>query len=329
MIITRTPFRVSFLGGGTDIPWFSQEYGGCVISTAIDRHMYLSAHPLFEEEELLLKYSKTERVKNSSEIEHPIFREALSTTDVSGLDISVSADFPAGTGLGSSSAFTVGLLNLLNAQKGINASKSMLAEAACELEIRKLQEPIGKQDQYASAYGGFNYIEFQRDGAVQVSPIITCNSASEWLSNSMILVWEGGKPRSASAILRDLEKSAKTYKNAIEALRELADLTRDSVSAIQNDVSSLGPLLKESWALKKKSNPSAISQSTEELIDFGIAKGALGAKLLGAGGTGFVLFLVEPSLTKKFLAEMRPKKAHQVAIDETGSTVIYSNVGGK
>lgn len=324
MIITRTPFRVSFLGGGTDIPWFYEENGGCVISTAIDKYMYLSAHPLFESESTLLKYSKTERVDNLERIEHPIFREVLKRYQTQGLDISVSADFPAGTGLGSSSSFTVGLVNLLKSHKGEFASKQYLAETACDIELVRLSEPIGKQDQYAAAFGGLNFIDFQTNGSVAVSPIVLNEESSRWLSEAMVLVWIGSAPRSASEMLRSQAKAATESRDVKQALIELAEVTRQSRSRIQQDISELGALLKSSWELKKRSNPAGVTEVIDELVEFGISKGALGAKLLGAGGSGFVLFLVEPTQVERFIQDVGPSRSHQVRVDNIGSTVIYA-----
>ncbi|MBR4761407.1 MAG: GHMP kinase, partial [Clostridia bacterium] len=170
MIITRTPFRVSFAGGGSDIASFYEKYGGCVLSTAINKYMYISVHPSFDSDETVLKYSKTETVKNIADIEHKYFRQVLGDLCVKGVEIVSTADVPAGTGLGSSSSFTVGLLHALYAYKGAYASKEQLAREACETEIDKLLNPIGKQDQYAAAYGGLNFYEFRRDGSVTVEP---------------------------------------------------------------------------------------------------------------------------------------------------------------
>lgn len=295
-----------------------------MISTAIDKYMYLSSHPLFDSESLLLKYSKTERVEDPQKIEHPIFREVLTRSGIRGVDISVSADFPSGTGLGSSSAFTVGLLNLVKTQAGEFATKEYLAETACDIELNHLKEPIGKQDQYAAAFGGLNYIEFLRNGSVSVSPISLSDNSARWLSEAMVLVWVGDPPRSASDMLRLQAKSARESPSVISALRDLVDMTRASRAEIQSDISNLGPLLRTSWELKKKSNPLGVTQAINDLVEHGLSHGALGAKLLGAGGSGFVMFLVEPEKVKAFVEQVGVARSYRVRTDDIGSTVIYA-----
>lgn len=324
MIITRTPFRVSFFGGGSDVKWFYEEHGGCVISTSIDKYMYLAAHPLFDANSTLLKYSKIERVEKQGDIEHPIFREALTRYGIRGLDISVSADFPSGTGLGSSSSFTVGLVHLLNTHKGEYCSKEFLAQEACDIEINKLREPIGQQDQYAAAFGGLNFIEFNKNGSVAVSPLVLDQASSNWLSSSMVLVWLGTPPRSASEMLKSQADNAKTSEDVTKALIDLTDLAKHARQSLQADISRLGELLRTSWEYKKRSNPSGITPQMDDLINFGLANGALGAKLLGAGGSGFVLFVVEPSNMTKFVSRIGASRCHVVKSDEIGSTVIYA-----
>ena len=177
MIITRTPFRVSFAGGGSDIASFYEKHGGCVLSTAINKYMYISVHPSFDGEETVLKYSETETVKDIADIKHKYFKQVLTDLQIKGVELVSTADVPAGTGLGSSSSFTVGLLNSLYAYKGVYAGKERLANEACEIEIEKLKNPIGKQDQYAAAYGGLNFYEFRRDGSVTVEPVIMDKAA--------------------------------------------------------------------------------------------------------------------------------------------------------
>ena len=172
MIITRTPFRVSFCGGGSDLPAFYEKHGGCVLSTGIDKYMYLSVHPSFRKEETILKYSKTEIVDDVKKIEHLYFKNILQRLDIQGVEITSTADIPAGTGLGSSSSFTVGLLHSLYSYKGKFVSKEQLAKEACEVELQDLGQPIGKQDQYAAAYGGFNFYTFNKDGSVFVEPLM-------------------------------------------------------------------------------------------------------------------------------------------------------------
>ena len=324
MIITRTPFRVSFLGGGTDIPWFYENHGGgAVISTAIDRYMYLSAHPMFANDDLLLKYSATELVKSAADLRHPIAREVLVKHDVRGLDISVSADIPAGTGLGSSSAFTVGLTQLVHASQGRFISKASLANEACHIELDLLKEPIGKQDQYASAFGGVNLYSFLPNGQVDVTPLVLDSDSIDWLNSSMVLVRVGSTSRSASDILRHQGEAAKKEQSIVRSLSGLRDLTLSSFPEIQADITRLGEFLNESWELKKASSPSATSAVIDSMIEVGLRNGALGAKLLGAGQGGFVLFLVNPSKSQNLLQAFKGAVSLRVETDQTGSCVVY------
>lgn len=324
MIITRTPFRVSFLGGGTDLPWFYEEETGAVISTAIDKYMYLSAHPLFSSENILLKYSTTEYVSRPQDLKHPIAREVLSRELLNGIDISVTADVPSGSGLGSSSAFTVGMEHLVAAYKNRFASQEELATRACNIEIDILKEPIGKQDQYASAYGGLNLYLFQRDGTVDVRPLNLSPENWDFLAKSMVLVRVGTGSRSASKILGEQAQSSKKGTKQFNALKDLRDLTVASFSTISNDIRELPRILNASWELKKISNPNASNQEIDELISKGKSLGASGSKLLGAGSSGFVLFIVEPEMRQNFIERLSGRNCLAIRPDRTGSTVIYS-----
>ena len=324
MLITRTPFRASFFGGGTDIPWFYENHGGgAVISAAIDKYMYLSAHPMFDSKQILLKYSKIELVERASDLVHPIAREILTSRDCGGVDIGVSADIPAGTGLGSSSAFTVSLLNLVNGLQGIYMNKHALAQAACDTEINKLGEPIGKQDQYASAFGGLNKYEFQSDGSVSVTPLVQGKEALARMDQSLFLVRVGTSTRSASAILRSQRESSVGDRRIVDSLKRLRDFTLDSFEIMQNDPERLGELLKISWDLKKESSPAATNEVIEAIISEGLDAGATGAKLLGAGGGGFVLFYVPPPSRDRFVKNMSKSNPFNVSIDFQGSAIVY------
>jgi len=326
VIVTRTPFRVSFLGGGTDIPWFYENHdGGAVISAAIDKHMYLSAHPLFDSRDILLKYSKIERVQSVERLEHPIARAILSDLDLAGVDISVSSDVPAGTGLGSSSAFTVGLIQLMSEYSSHPLGTAELAKKACEVEIDVLNEPIGKQDQYASAYGGFNLYNFLATGEVTVTPINLQEGSLEWLNRSLLLVQIGRESRSASKILHHQRSYAQGDNSAIQNLIDLKELALQTAGILENDITNLGNALKLGWELKKGSHPGANLEQVDKLIASGISAGAIGAKLLGAGGGGFVLFLVEDSIKAKVVEAVKPLATMSVGIDTLGSSVIYSN----
>ena len=205
MIITKTPFRVSFAGGGSDMANFYEQHGGCVLSTSINKYCYLSIHPYFDENATLLKYSENELVTDISKIKHRIFNSVLNEYKVSGVEISSTADVPGGTGLGSSSTFTVGLLNTIACYRGKFMSKGELAAKACDVEINKLGSPIGKQDQYAAAYGGLNFIRFNQDGSVSVEPIVMQPGTYKELEKHLVMFYTGNT-RSANSILKEQKK---------------------------------------------------------------------------------------------------------------------------
>lgn len=320
MIITRTPFRVSFAGGGSDLREFYSKNGyGAVVSTAINKYMYIVIHPYFHNK-IRLKYSKTEDVENIDEIQHPIVRECLRKVKLEkGVEIASFADVPAGTGLGSSSAFTVGLLNALYAYKGNVVSKERLASEACEIEIDILNEPIGKQDQYAVAYGNINYIKFNKDETVNVSSILLTASAREKLENGLCLFYVGGKRR-ASDILGEQKKNMMDDKK-IHNLRKmvmLADELKDILN--KNDIDALGDVLHKGWLYKKELANGISNEVIDSLYDKAMEHGASGGKLLGAGGAGFLLIYTSKNegLSKHLGCTTLPFN-----IDREGTKIIF------
>src|SRR3990172_3932727 len=289
MIITRTPFRVSFVGGGSDLRDFYSKNGyGAVVSTAIDRYMYIVIHPYFHDK-IRVKYSKTEDVETVEEIEHPIVRECLRKVQIgTGIEIASFADVPAGTGLGSSSSFTVGLLNALYAYKGKIVPKERIAREACEIEIDILKEPIGKQDQYAAAYGNINYIRFNRDETVDVSPILLTDASKQGLENNLCLYYIGGK-RKAGGILHEQKKniSDNTIYQNLRTMTALSEELRDALQ--REEIGAVGNLLHKGWLLKKDLANGISNEEIDGLYNKALQNGAAGGKLLGAGGTGFLL----------------------------------------
>ena len=250
MIITRAPFRVSFCGGGSDLPAFYEQYGGCVLSTTIRKYMYLTIHNYFHKDQIRLKYSQTETVSDYDSIEHKYFRHCLRDFGIMGVEISSVADIPSGTGLGSSSSFTVALLHLLHTYKGEYVSKYKLAKDACDVEITRLGEPIGKQDQFAVAFGGLNFFEFQPSGFVNVEPIIMKPESYRTLESNILMFYLGGV-HSASSILKEQSQNLKSESKAKVQL-QMCDLTRTLKDELQkNNVDSVGELLHENWMLKK------------------------------------------------------------------------------
>ena len=324
MRVVRAPFRVSFLGGGSDLPRHYLKHGGAVLSTAIDQHMFISGRAMFDPSTTLLKYSKTESVATLEEIEHPIFREALKYFNCSGVDLSVSSDIPAGTGLGSSSTFSVALVKLLSEMSNQRLSKREIGRIACMIELELLGEPIGKQDQYASALGGMNLIRFEKDGDVLADPVNLSSDDLSWLSEVMWLVKVPGPARSASTVLKEAAGFISQDSEAEKALRNLAQLAIDGYRQIQlSGVRVLPSLVREAWELKKKSSPDAHMSIAGEIVARGLGVGVKAAKLLGAGGGGFVLFFVEQAELPGFLLEFSGERVLRVKPDLSGVTTIY------
>ncbi len=325
MIITRTPFRVSFCGGGSDLPQFYEKNGGCVLSTGIDKYMYILVHPNFSPDLTVLKYSQTEIVSNIEEIQHKYYKEILKKLDVRGVELVSTADVPAGTGLGSSSSFTVGVLHALYSYKGKFVSKERLASEACNIEINQLGQPIGKQDQYAAAYGGLNFYEFNKDGSVSVEPIIMSNSKHEKFEKNLMMFYTGDV-RSASEILKEQRENIK--QTDIEVIQKtICNLARDLRKELQaGRIDITGDILNENWKLKKTLANGISNPEIDEYYDLAIKNGATGGKLLGAGGGGFLLFYVTEKQQKKLRKAMPLREMH-IKFDRQGSTVLY--VGDK
>lgn len=321
MIITKTPFRVSFCGGGSDMATFYKQYGGCVLSTSINKYMYLTIHPYFDEKKTALRYSQIEVVDDIKDIKHSIFRQVLNDMNVSGVEISSTADVPSGTGLGSSSAFTVGLLHTLNCYKGKYVSKEDLAAEACRVEIEKIGNPIGKQDQYAAACGGLNFIEFRKDDIVTVSPIIMDREVKEKLQNNLVMFYTG-ITHDANVILAEQKKNI-TAEDKAKNLIKMCDLARDMKKALEeNELSDFGKILNEGWMRKKELASGVSSPKINELYDLAMANGATGGKLLGAGGGGFLLFYCEKDNQDKLESALGLKK-FPFKFEYDGTSVVH------
>jgi D-glycero-alpha-D-manno-heptose-7-phosphate kinase len=322
MLITKTPFRISFCGGGSDIASFYEKFGGCVVSASINKYMYILIHPYFNAGQTVLKYSRTEVVNDIADIEHRIFNCVLNEWRISGVEITCTADVPAGTGLGSSSAFTVGLLHTLACYSGKYMSKHRLAELACAVEIEKLGAPIGKQDQYAAALGGLNFIEFNRDGSVSHSPIIMRRETWRRLQDSLSMYYIGDA-RDANAILAEQNKNMVDGGAKAGNLREMCRLAREMKAALENnDLSSFGEILDESWRLKKTLASGISNAKIDALYARAADAGAIGGKLLGAGGGGFLMFFSEPARKERIRVALG-LKALDFAFEQDGSGVVY------
>lgn len=324
MILSRTPLRVSFAGGGSDLPSYYTKHGGAVLSTTIDKYIYIAVHRYFYPNQSLLKYSKTELVNNNEEIQHPLFRECMKLVNVSGLDISSMADIPAGTGLGSSSAFAVSLLNVLHAYKHEAVSAEYLASTACEIEINRLGDPIGKQDQYAAAYGGLNFIRFNYDGSVDVQKIVMDPAVKAQLERNLILLYTGTK-HSASAILKEQGKEMQRLDKQ-QAMHKMVDMAYELKDVLEhNQIDDFGRILNEGWLLKRSLANSISNPLVDNLYDQGMEAGALGGKLLGAGGAGFVLFYCPEDKQESFRKQMSAYTEMPFKFENYGSKIIYMN----
>ncbi len=321
MIITRTPFRVSFAGGGSDLPDFYEKHGGCVLSTSINRYCYISIHPYFNANQTMLKYSQNELVDKLSDIRHRIFNCVLNERGLHGVEISSTADVPGGTGLGSSSTFTVGLLNALNCYQGKYMSKGRLAEKACEVEIEKLGSPIGKQDQYAAAFGGLNFIRFHPDGEVSVSPVAMRGGIYRRLQENLVMFYTGDT-RSADAILSEQKKNM-SQADKTENLKKMCALAEEMrVELEREDLDGFGSLLNEGWKLKRTLASGISNPAIDEAYETAMANGALGGKLLGAGGGGFLLFYCEPEKQEQLRVALR-MRSFPFSFERDGTSVIY------
>lgn len=292
MIITKTPFRVSFCGGGSDMADFYRKHEGCVLSTSINKYMYISIHPYFNGNQTALKYSQNEIVDDISQIKHRILRQVLTDMDVSGVEIVSTADVPSGTGLGSSSSFTVGLLHTLNCYKGKYVSQKKLAEEACRVEIEKLGAPIGKQDQYAAACGGLNMITFHQNDVVTVEPIIMDKNTCRDLEDNLVMFYTG-ITHDANQILAE-QKQNISQEDKTDNLIQMCGLAKEMKSSLEhNDISEFGRILNEGWQLKRKLASGISGQAIDDMYEKALLNGAVGGKLLGAGGGGFLLFYCE------------------------------------
>jgi D-glycero-alpha-D-manno-heptose-7-phosphate kinase len=324
LIGIRTPFRISFLGGGSDIESYYKHDYGCVLSTSIDKYIYIFIHKYFTDQ-IQVKYSKTELANNLSEINHPIVRETLKKFNLKGVDINSIADIPAGTGLGSSSAFTVSLLNALYNYVNKAKSKVDLAKEACDVEINLLKEPIGKQDQYATAIGGLNKIYFHSDGSVKIVNIDISKEIKNYFHSNLILFYYG-KQRDASSILKHQKSNIENDSNTKNILKKMVALAEDGYQLIiSSKFTEFGMLMNENWMLKKSLSTNISNLQIDEIYNNAIKNGALGGKLLGAGGGGFLLFYVEKENREKLKKALSPLKEFNFHFEENGTQKIFQN----
>jgi D-glycero-alpha-D-manno-heptose-7-phosphate kinase len=327
MIITRSPLRVSLGGGGTDLPSYYREHGGFLVAAAIDKYVYITLHRTFVQE-LIIKYSKLERVATVDEIEHPIVREALRLVGVANphLEMTSMADIPAGTGLGSSGSFTTALLKALHAFKKNIIHPAELAAEACAIELDRLGEPIGKQDQYIAAIGGITAFTFHKDGRVEYRPVRLSDETLFSLEDNLLLFFTGCS-RSASAILKDQNDRSKQNDRAmIENLHFTKDLGFKSLEALEaGNLDEFARLMDVHWQHKKTRSGGMSTPRINEWYDHAMQNGALGGKLIGAGGGGFLMFYANDKA--KLRHAMGEKGLHEVRFrfDFEGTKIVTQN----
>lgn len=323
MIITQTPFRMSFFGGGTDMENYFKEYGGAVISTTFDKYCYVNVRhlPRFFNYSTELSYSKTERVKEVEEIQHPLIRNAMQMLDMHEIRLTYEADLPARSGLGTSSSFAVGMLNAFYALKGKYADKRKLSDEAIYLERILCQETGGWQDQIAAAFGGFNRINFNANG-YEVLPVIISRARKEQLNNNLIMFFTG-----FTRFSHEIQNAnALDHKAKAAQLREMYNLVGEAEKILTDqsaDLDEFGRLLDHTWRLKRQTGAAVSTDSIDALYRKGIGAGAIGGKLLGAGGGGFLIFYVQPEYRIAVKKAMSDLLYIPFKFEDSGTKVIH------
>jgi D-glycero-alpha-D-manno-heptose-7-phosphate kinase len=323
MIITSTPLRISFFGGGTDYPAWYREHGGAVLATTIDKRCYITCRrlPPFFEYHSRISYSKVENVRRNDAIEHPSVRACLQFLGMEeGVEIHHVADLPARTGLGTSSAFTVGLLLGLYALKEQMCDKKTLAEQAIHIEQDLLQEAVGAQDQVSAAYGGFNHIDFLPDGSIDVKRVLTNQSRLAELEQHLALYFTGFA-RTASEVAQEQVKVTHQRKSELEAMLQCVQEAETIVRSTNRSLDDFGKLLNESWQIKRTLTQKITNPAIDEIYEAGLSAGALGGKLLGAGGGGFMLFYVPPERREALRLRLKQLLCVPFAFSSKGSHV--------
>lgn len=330
MIISRTPFRVSFFGGGTDYPTWYKEHGGAVIGTAINKYCYLTVRdlPPFFEHKHRIVYSKVELPSEIDEVQHPAVKAVMQELDVShGIEIQHQADLPARSGLGSSSSFTVGLLNAIRAKRGMNSSPHYLTEEAIRIEQDVIKEHVGSQDQTWAAHGGTQFIEFDRLGNINVSPVIMPPDTASALDSHMMLFFTG-LSRIASTIASKKIDNLANRNSQLVAMKKMAYSARDILQAPNAEMKDVGEMLRDSWQLKKELADEISSNIVDEMYSAAISAGAYGGKLLGAGGGGFMMFLAPPEKHEAIKARLSKLIHVDVKTGASGSKIVMYEPNG-
>lgn len=330
MIISRTPFRVSFFGGGTDYPGWFHEHGGAVLATTIDKYCYISVRelPPFFDHKFRVVYSIVENVKEVREIAHPAVRAVLESLNADkGLEIHHDGDLPARSGLGSSSAFTVGLLGAIHALRGRYTSKDTLAAEAIHVEQCLLREPVGLQDQISAAFGGFNHILFRRDGTYEVRPMILPRDRVDTLQEHLLLVFTGIS-RLAPEVAQTVIDNLKRRTEELKTLQQMVQQAIDILTSPTTDIVEFGRMLNDSWMLKRRLSERVSNDSIDTLYNTAMRAGAIGGKLLGAGGGGFVLLFVRPEDRARVRDALRDLIAVPFRFETSGCRIVLYQPDG-
>jgi D-glycero-alpha-D-manno-heptose-7-phosphate kinase len=328
MIISRTPVRISFFGGGTDYPAFYERSKGAVLGTTINKYTYVSVNTLSEffEYNIRIGYSKTELVKHFDEIQHPSIRECLKHKNISGnLDIHIFSDLPAKTGLGSSSSFTVGFLNALYALQGKKISKQNLASEACHVEQNLIKENVGSQDQFHSAFGGFNIIEFEKEN-IHVRPIVIAQEKLKFLEDHLIIFYTGLTRFASDVVKEQIDKTkSKSNDKYLMKMLDMVYIAEDILSNSPSDlmVKQFGELLNESWNLKKMLSSKISNPQIDIDYETAMKNGAFGGKLCGAGSGGFLAFVAPKENHAKIRNDLKHLLEVSFKFENQGSTIIY------
>jgi len=326
MIIARSPLRISLGGGGTDLPSYYEKFGGFLVAAAIDRYVYITLHESFTPD-LTVKYSELERVPEAAQLKHPIIREAFAALGLDGkyLELTSMADIPAGTGLGSSGSFTTALMKALHTAKKNLVHPADLAAQACDIELNRLKEPIGKQDQYIAAYGGITCFNFLPDGRVEAWPLKISEDTRDLLEDNLLLFFTGYS-RSASAILKEQDQKSKAAdQSMIDNLHFVKDLGLQSKAAMESgNLAEFARLMDVHWQHKKRRSGGMSNPKINEWYDLAMSSGALGGKLIGAGGGGFLMFYAEDKSRLRMAMRQAGLKEVRFRFDFEGTKLVIA-----
>lgn len=323
MIITRTPLRISFCGGGTDLESYYSKEGGSVVSTSINKYVYVLVNGSMDGKTITVRHDDVERAGSVGKLSNPIIRECMMMAGLEGgVEITSMSDMPGSSGLGSSSSFAVGLLNALYAYKGEKKDRETLAGEACEIEIERMKEPIGKQDQYAAAYGGLNHITFDPDESVKVEKIKMPEDLKKKMNDNLMLFFTG-ITRKANTILSEQKKRTPEKRRSLDIMKDLSLQLKESL--ISGNIENLGKLLHKNWEQKKKLASAITTPEIEKAYSTAVKTGAVGGKVLGAGGGGFLLFYVQKEKQESVRKALGGLREVDFSFTEQGSKIIHED----